>query len=230
MRRFHLRLHPCLIALALFSPLFLTAAPKDKEGWASITADDLKATVSSRDPDAPAEILSRRIEIDLERYPETHVKREYVRYKIYNPEKSDAYTRVSRVDRYASDMPRYSDIEINARLTRPDGTTRLFTKKISKIVPSPELRRIAVCTAAFLTIAGKSRRNTSPSLAWNRVRSWSLLSQSKKTFLPDGERSITAPSTMSRSFLCKTATSSPARSSSSVALPVRPASPTAATR
>ncbi len=107
----------------------LSAAPKDD--WLPIIPAELAETRSTTNPDVPAEILYRRIESDLREAPFGMARHEYLRYKIYNPEKSDAYTRISQLD-FSGLLPGGSatdfKVEIRAKLTLPDGTTKLFTK------------------------------------------------------------------------------------------------------
>ncbi len=118
------RMGLCLLSL---HPLLLAASKND---WPVIPAEELACTASPLDPEAPAEILERLIDLDLRGAPVDTYETEYTRYKIYAPEKSDAYTRVSRI--FASNTGSsyaYEDLDITARLTLPDGTVKLFTKK-----------------------------------------------------------------------------------------------------
>ncbi len=123
-----------LMGLSLISfSTFLLAAPKDD--WPAISPEELASTASPQDPEAPAEILYRRIEIDLREAPVGRTETDYIRYKIYAPEKSDAYTRVSRLSVNSGSSYSYTDLNITARLTLPDGSVSLFTKNDLKDRP-----------------------------------------------------------------------------------------------
>ncbi len=98
------------------------------EPWSPIDAAQLKERTPVLSPDAPAEVLDWTIEVDDRARPEDNVVHEYIRYKIFDPEKATKITRVSEVG-YSYEGSLYNDVEIRARLTLPDGTRREFGKE-----------------------------------------------------------------------------------------------------
>ncbi len=56
------------------------------------------------------------------RFPLERTITEYLRYKIFSPDKAEGITRMSGIDRNVSQ----NKIDLRARLTLPDGTAREF--------------------------------------------------------------------------------------------------------
>lgn len=106
--------------IILTSTLFAANSP-----WQNATPEELAQTESSIEPGVAAEAILRRIEIDDSGYPLNRTIKEYIRYKIFDPQKADRILRLSKksvslegVDFQAGAM--------KARLTQPDGSTKEF--------------------------------------------------------------------------------------------------------
>jgi transglutaminase-like putative cysteine protease len=114
--RFPKRLGLMLLVLAI-------ARPAHAEGprWEPVTAAELAEDKPQLEPQAAAEILSYRLEIDDTRTMGREMT-SWIRYKIYDPARAIDITRVSR---FWSGLAN-RDYEIMARLTLPDGTSRVF--------------------------------------------------------------------------------------------------------
>jgi hypothetical protein len=109
----------------------LQAAPKG--GWLPVTPEELKGAAPLLEPEAAAEVLFRKIEVDDRDLPEESVTREYVRYKVYKPEKAERLMKISRNETVsASGILSESDVKLEARLILPDGTTKLFGREAIK--------------------------------------------------------------------------------------------------
>lgn len=109
-----------LASLVLLSR-FALAAPS--MNWMAIPSSDLVRQKSDREPEAAAEALLWRYEVDNRDFPdETRVK-EYVRYKIYRPENMPDLTRFAALSDSGSHRVKSS---VYARLTLPNGTVRDF--------------------------------------------------------------------------------------------------------
>lgn len=112
-------------AAALF---FAASFASAKVAWKPVTPEELAEKAPQIEKEAPAEILSWTIEVDDRRFPEQRSTTEYIRYKIFAPDKVDAITRISNLaDSSSSDR-----MEINARLVLPDGKIREFGKESLK--------------------------------------------------------------------------------------------------
>ena len=101
------------------------AAPKEE--WQPIAAEELAETAPQLLPDAAAEILFLKVEVDDGNFPEERVRREYLRAKIYKPEHIESLTRISGLE--VSDDSYFgveNKVKLSARLTLPDGTTKVF--------------------------------------------------------------------------------------------------------
>lgn len=101
------------------------AAPK--EDWLPISPQELAETAPQLVPDAPAEILFSNLEIEDKDFPQERIRREYVRAKIYKPEHIEALTRISGHE--VTDDSLFgleTKVKLQARLTLPDGTTKIF--------------------------------------------------------------------------------------------------------
>jgi hypothetical protein len=109
-----------LFALSLLAASVRGAKPE----WPAVPpADELNATASPIEAEAPAEVLEWKIDINDKRYPEARLFREYVRYKIYAPDKAEELTRLN----LPPASPSFQN-EVFARLTLPDGKTAEFGK------------------------------------------------------------------------------------------------------
>jgi hypothetical protein len=101
------------------------AAPKTT--WRPVTPVELAETVPQIEPDAPAEVMFWTIEIDDRDFPASRRTTEYIRYKIFAPDKVASITRISQLAAAEGgvDMNR---LELQARLTLPNGTVKEFGK------------------------------------------------------------------------------------------------------
>jgi len=113
----------CLAAAG--GPSRLAAAPKPD--WLPVSAAELAETKPVIEPDAPAEVLFRKVEVDDRDYPQERDTREYIRFKIYQPEHIEAITRLA--------LTEYSDnsgfgverrVKLAGRLTLPNHTEKVF--------------------------------------------------------------------------------------------------------
>src|SRR5437764_1502473 len=93
--------------------------------WQNATPEELAQRESSLEPGAAVEAISRRIEIDDSQYPSSRTIREYVRYKIFDPERADTILRLSKRS-LSFDGDDIQTANMKARLTQPDGSIREF--------------------------------------------------------------------------------------------------------
>ncbi|MES2696585.1 MAG: hypothetical protein V4773_24160 [Verrucomicrobiota bacterium] len=123
----------CLLALYI-SFLFALTAPlawSAKPTWTPVAPAELAETAPKLEPAAAAEVIFLRIDVDDRNYPYDRTTTTYVRYKIFDPEKSDKITRVTKVDYEGSD----ERMELHARLISPDGRIQEFGKEAVKERP-----------------------------------------------------------------------------------------------
>jgi hypothetical protein len=107
----------CAALLIGTRPGILASDPK----WEPVSRAELAEEKPILEPEAPAEILSYRLEIN----DKVAGKRDFtraIRFKIFDPSRATGITRISRFWNGPSN-PYY---EISARLTLPDGSTREF--------------------------------------------------------------------------------------------------------
>ncbi len=113
-----------LIAGGLWAP-GLAAAPK--ADWIPVTAEELSADTPEVEPDAPAEVLLRRVDIDDRDYPRERTTREYIRIKVYRPEHLDAVTRAVALEFSGGSFQGHErTVKMAARLTLPDRHEKVF--------------------------------------------------------------------------------------------------------
>jgi hypothetical protein len=98
------------------------------EPWWPVDTTQLKETAPALSPDAPAEVLDWKIEVDDRARPSASTVHQYIRYKIFDPEKAAAITRVSQSN-FSYEGSELLGTEMKARLIRPDGTIREFGKE-----------------------------------------------------------------------------------------------------
>jgi len=101
---------------------------RGEEPWVKAQSAELGAKVSSFEPDAPAEILNWRIDVNDRQFPEKRRFAEYVRYKVYDGERAGKLLKLSMETRM-HDGYRVVEGSILARMTLPDGTVRLYGKE-----------------------------------------------------------------------------------------------------
>jgi hypothetical protein len=96
--------------------------------WRPVDAAQLREKQPALSPDAPAEVLDWSITVDDSQRPQQSTIYEYVRYKIFDPEKAVNLTRVSAT-RFSSGGSDYKNVDVRARLVLPDGTSKEFGKE-----------------------------------------------------------------------------------------------------
>ena len=102
--------------------------------WDPISPAELSGSAEPLDPDAPAEAIFRKITIDDSNYPPERKIREYVRYRIFDPEKATGITRISQMVGTVNGQSQ-GNPEIHARLTLRDGTSREFGNESIHVRP-----------------------------------------------------------------------------------------------
>jgi len=124
-----------VVYLGLVLIAFIGAPVAHAEGpkWDPVTPAELAETKPQIEPEAAAEILSYRLEIDRDIFNWSSVRRaqfprryitKHIRFKIYDPSRATDATRLTQVT--DDSAGKYYDMA--ARLTLPDGTTRTFGK------------------------------------------------------------------------------------------------------
>jgi len=93
--------------------------------WLNATKEELAQTESTLERNVAAEALLRRIEVDDSDFPANRTVKEYVRYKIFDPEKADHILRLSKNSRSVEGV-NIEATNMKARLTQPDGSTKEF--------------------------------------------------------------------------------------------------------
>jgi len=112
---------------AVFLGIPATAVAAPKQEWLPVTAEERGTAAPHLEPDAPAEVLFRKVEIDDRDFPEERVMREYVRYKVFQPEQIDSITRLAVHEYSDSSLLREKpEVKLQGRLTLPDGTVKVF--------------------------------------------------------------------------------------------------------
>jgi len=103
----------------------LAAAPRPD--WLPVSAAELAETKPLIEPDAPAEVLFRKVEVDDRDYPQERVTREYIRFKIYQPEHIEAITRLALTE-YSENSGYGAErrVKLAGRLTLPNHTEKVF--------------------------------------------------------------------------------------------------------
>ena len=115
-----------LAALVCLGSLPATRAD-DAQVWAPVSAAELKQTQPADYPDAPAEVAFWKIEIDERDYPRERRILENIRYKIFDPAKTADITRIAALTT-SIDGNDTGDLDIQARLTLPDGSSQELGK------------------------------------------------------------------------------------------------------
>jgi hypothetical protein len=121
-----LRREACLCAFGLGALLTvpgLQAALKDS--WQPVAPEELANSQPALEPDAAAEALFWKIDVDESDFPDSRIVSEYWRYKVFDPEKADRILHLSQpAASYNGEEIR--EVEMSARLTLPDGTVKIF--------------------------------------------------------------------------------------------------------
>lgn len=115
------------LGIAVFAfLLFLgdASAAAWKDEWEPVTKDELTEEAPKIQPDAAAEVLFMKQDVDDSAFPDVRIRRDYIRAKIYKPEQIEWLTRVSGREIY--DENRNVKVTLSARLTLPDGSVKNF--------------------------------------------------------------------------------------------------------
>jgi hypothetical protein len=99
-----------------------------KVNWPTLAPEELSETKPQLEPDAPAEAIEWKMQVDDSNFRESRKTIEYYRYKIYVPEKAEEITRISGIDLTTS----ADKIDIRARLTLPNGKVQEFGPEAMK--------------------------------------------------------------------------------------------------
>ena len=118
---------------SLVTALLCAGSPRgaradDAPTWDPVPPEDLAGTHSAAYPDAPAEVLSWKLEVDDTNFEHERQTREYIRYKIYDPARAEEVTRVSASDATVEGIRLFAT-EIHGRLILPDGSIRVIGKE-----------------------------------------------------------------------------------------------------
>jgi hypothetical protein len=113
------------MALLCLSGALLLSSDVYAASWKPFPPEELTGTVTPLEPDAAAEVLYRKIEIDDSEFPRQRTTTEYTRYKIFDPERADNIVRLSQFVSEANGND-IRTVDMSARLTLPDGTTKEF--------------------------------------------------------------------------------------------------------
>src|ERR1700677_688282 len=116
---------PVALALCLLSPNLEAIG---MEAWWPVDAGQLQEQASTLSPGAAAEVLDWKIEEDDSQLPLQSDYHEYIRYKIFDPERAANITRVSET-MASYDGTSLVDMTLRARLILPDGTRKEFGKE-----------------------------------------------------------------------------------------------------
>jgi len=103
----------------------LRTAPKDD--WDPITPEETASKAALNEPDAAAEVLFWRIDVDENNGPGSSLTKEYIRFKIYQPEKAENALSLTIYDSSFSGSGE-EDTALSARVIKPDGTVKVFGK------------------------------------------------------------------------------------------------------
>jgi len=106
-----------------FGAGLLSASAREK--WQNATPAELAGTAPTLEADAAAEALLWKIEVDDTNFPESRRVDEYVRYKVFDPQRADRLMRLSQ-ELVSYDGTELKNGEMSARLTLPDGTSKEF--------------------------------------------------------------------------------------------------------
>ena len=107
----------------LFAVGLLSTSAKEK--WQNATPTELASTAPALEPDAAAEALLWKIEVDDSQFPQSRTVDEYIRYKVFDPQRADRLMRLSQRS-VSYDGTELRNAEMSARLTLPDGTIKEF--------------------------------------------------------------------------------------------------------
>ncbi len=98
------------------------------EPWRPVDAAQLQEKKPLLDPNAAAEVLDWTLKVDDSDRPQHSTMHEYIRYKIFDPDRAVNLTRVSATG-FSNNGSDYKNVDVRARLILPDGTKKEFGKE-----------------------------------------------------------------------------------------------------
>lgn len=99
-----------------------------KPSWQPVPPEELAEKAPLLEPEAPAEALLIQVEVDDSDFPRERRITEYIRYKIFRPDKVESITRISGFETNLSD----NQTELRARLLQQDGRIQEFGRESIK--------------------------------------------------------------------------------------------------
>ena len=105
-----------------FSSVPALRAAAKAPAWQPVSPAELAETAPKLEPEAAAEALLVSVEVDDSAFPYERTITEFIRYKIFAPDKAEHITRISGIDSTVTQ----NKVDLRARLVLPDGTTREF--------------------------------------------------------------------------------------------------------
>jgi hypothetical protein len=128
LRRLALTVFQLRCAIVLLLVCAGTRPSMAKVTWPTLAPEELTEAKPQLEPDAPAEAIEWKMQVDDSNFRDSRKTVEYVRYKIYVPEKAEEITRISGLDLTTSN----DKIDIRARLTLPNGKIQEFGPEAMK--------------------------------------------------------------------------------------------------
>jgi hypothetical protein len=113
-----------LMALSAVAALFCASTASAKPAWRDVPPEQLAETKPQLDGDAAAEVIFWNIEVNDTDFPLKRTVTEYIRYKIFAPERAEQVTRLSNVDIVGY----YGGATMAARLVHANGRAEEFGK------------------------------------------------------------------------------------------------------
>lgn len=107
--------------------LGVTVCPA-KPSWQPVPPEELAEKAPLLEPEAPAEALLIQVEVDDADFPRERRITEYIRYKIFRPDKVESITRISGIETNLTD----NQTELRARLLQQDGRIQEFGRESIK--------------------------------------------------------------------------------------------------
>jgi hypothetical protein len=117
------RASPFVFAVFAVFALSPWARADPAPNWEPVTQAELAETHSPSFPDAAAEVLFWKLELDDRNLTNERTVSEYVRYKVYDPARAVDVTRISALNTTVENL-KLAEVTIHGRLTLPDGTSR----------------------------------------------------------------------------------------------------------
>jgi hypothetical protein len=104
------------------------AAATAKQAWPPVPPEDLASTMPKLEPEAAAEVLEWILNVDDSQPNGERITTEYIRYKIFDPQRSESLARVSS---FAINFVQDRN-EVSARVISPNGKIQEFGREAIK--------------------------------------------------------------------------------------------------